>query len=91
MEEETLKDDARWDRLSESVALLFARLGDLERHQRLTAGQVDVSVQILEQVLKDQTRDHRAGGGPIDCAAEGSDLRQGTGREQHQFGQGRPQ
>jgi len=48
------RDDDRWDRMSESIDLLFARMGSLEHNQHLAAGQIDISVQVIEQVLKDQ-------------------------------------
>ena len=54
MSDAAARDDARWDRMSESIDLLFARMGSLEHNQRLAAGQIDINVQVIEQVLKDQ-------------------------------------
>jgi len=54
MEDTAVRDDARWERMTESIDLLFARMGSLEHNQRLTAGQIDINVQVIEQVLKDQ-------------------------------------
>ena len=54
MSEAAARDDDRWDRMSESIDLLFARMGSLEHNQRLAAGQIDINVQVIEQVLKDQ-------------------------------------
>ena len=42
--------EERWDRLSESIDLMFAQVGGIEKTQQQMASQIDLSTQIMDQV-----------------------------------------
>jgi len=46
--------EARWDTMMESIDLLFAEVADVDRVQQQMATQLDISAQLIDQVLKDQ-------------------------------------
>ena len=54
MASSTQREDERWDQMTESIDLLFARMGGVERVQSQMAAQLDLSTQIMDQLLRDQ-------------------------------------
>jgi ribosomal protein S12 methylthiotransferase accessory factor YcaO len=46
--------DARWDSMMESIDLLFAKVADVDRVQQQMTTQLDISAQLMDQVLRDQ-------------------------------------
>ena len=54
MASSTQCEDERWDQMTESIDLLFARMGGVERVQSQMAAQLDRSTQIMDQLLRDQ-------------------------------------
>ena len=54
MESSEQRGDARWDTMMESIDLLFAEVADVDRVQQQMATQLDISAQLIDQVLKDQ-------------------------------------
>ena len=42
--------EERWDRLSESIDLMFAQVGGIEKTQQQMASQIDLITQIMDQV-----------------------------------------
>jgi len=55
MASSTQREDERWDQMTESIDLLFARMGGVERVQSQMAAQLDLSTQVMDQLLRDQT------------------------------------
>ena len=53
MASSTQREDERWDQMTESIDLLFARMGGVERVQSQMAAQLDLSTQIMDQLLRD--------------------------------------
>ena len=49
------REDYHWEQMSQSVDLLFARVGNIERVQSQMSAQMDLSAQIMDQLLRDQT------------------------------------
>jgi len=54
MESFSQREDSHWDQMTESIDLLFARVGNIERVQSQMSAQIDLSAQIMDQVLRDQ-------------------------------------
>jgi len=54
MESFSQREDSHWDQMTESIDLLFARVGNIERVQSQMSAQTDLSAQIMDQVLRDQ-------------------------------------
>lgn len=51
-----VKDTERWDQVFESIDLLFAKMGEMRNGQQRMATQIDISTQVLEQVLLSKWR-----------------------------------
>ena len=54
MESFSQREDSHWDQMTESIDLLFSRVGNIERVQSQMSAQIDLSAQIMDQVLRDQ-------------------------------------
>lgn len=54
MDETEKKDEERWDHVMESLDLLFAKVAEMDVHQQKVEAKVDMSTQVMEQILKDQ-------------------------------------
>lgn len=53
MEQRAEKDDARWEQVLENMDLLFAKVGEIDNNQLKIETQFEMSVKVMEQVLKD--------------------------------------
>lgn len=47
-------EDERWDKVIESIDLLYAKMEVMDQQQQCVATQVDVGNKVMEQLLKDQ-------------------------------------
>ena len=54
MELSQQKVDARWDAMMESIDLLFAEVAAVDHVQQQMTTQLDISAQLMDQVLMDQ-------------------------------------
>ena len=54
MEDRARQEDERWASVTESLDLLFAKVGSVENRQQKIEAQFDVSTRVLEQMLLDQ-------------------------------------
>ena len=54
MELSQQKVDARWDAMMESIDLLFAKVAAVDHVQQQMTTQLDISAQLMDQVLMDQ-------------------------------------
>jgi len=48
------REDAKWDHLNESIDLLFAKVGAIDRTQQQMSAQLDLSAQVMERIIQDQ-------------------------------------
>lgn len=48
------REEERWDRITESIDLLFAKVGEIDRTQQKMNAQMDLSAQLMERMLQDQ-------------------------------------
>jgi hypothetical protein len=44
-----------WTKMEESIDLLFAKVGEIDKTQQQVVTQLDLSAQVMEQILMDQT------------------------------------
>ena len=54
MEDHARQEDERWASVTESLDLLFAKVGSVENRQQKIEAQLDMSTRVLEQMLLDQ-------------------------------------
>jgi len=54
MESFSQREDSHWDQMTESIDMLFSRVSNIERVQSQMSAQIDLSAQIMDQVLRDQ-------------------------------------
>lgn len=54
MEEKVKRDKDRSDQVMESLDLLFSKVGEIDTFPQKVEAQVDMSTQVMEQLLKDQ-------------------------------------
>jgi len=54
MEDSARQEDERWASVTESLDLLFAKVGSIENRQQKIEAQLDMSISVLEQMLLDQ-------------------------------------
>lgn len=47
-------EDEHWDKVTESIDLLYAKMEVMDQQQQRVATQVDVGNKVMEQLLKDQ-------------------------------------
>jgi len=45
------REDDRWTHMTESIDLLFARVGEIDRSQQHMASQLDFSTEVMDQML----------------------------------------
>lgn len=53
MEEQAARDDARWDQVTESLDLLFAKVVEIDVNQQKLDTRFDMSTKVLEKLMKD--------------------------------------
>lgn len=54
MDERAAEEDHRWNSVMESLDLLFARMGEVDRNQQQMEAKVDISSKTMHQLLGDQ-------------------------------------
>lgn len=54
MDEMAQRDEARWAQVTESLDLLFAKVGDVDKHQAKLEAQFELSNSVMAQMLRDQ-------------------------------------
>lgn len=54
MEEQAKRDDARWDQVTKSLDLLFAKVGEIDVNQHKLDTRFNMTTKVLEQMLKAQ-------------------------------------
>ena len=54
MDEDALREDRRWDRVSENFDLLFSRVEVIGANQHRLEAQMNLGNKVMEQILKDQ-------------------------------------
>lgn len=48
------REDEKWDNLTASIDLLFAKVGAMDRTQQQISAQLDLSAQVMERMIQDQ-------------------------------------
>jgi hypothetical protein len=48
------RDQDQWEKMEQSIDLLFAKMGEIDKTQQQVSTQLDLSTQVMEQMLKDQ-------------------------------------